>query len=150
MSDETDEMQERGSRAGRRALARQRGAVHREPDAPPHAAVELEGRVARAWEEVLQRVDLGVHDNFFEVGGDSILLAQLQRRLYEAVGPVAVIELLQNPTIASLARHLATAAGSPSRLPGAAAPSWQQSGTLARQRSFMEQRRKMRREENDL
>jgi len=60
--------------------------------------------IADAWRDVLQRDAIGVHDNFFDAGGHSLLLIQLQSRLEQRLGqPVPVLELLRNPTIASLA-----------------------------------------------
>ncbi len=54
--------------------------------------------------EVLGRADLGVADNFFDVGGDSIfllsLLLQIEKRFGKAV---AAMSFLQNPCV----RHLA-------------------------------------------
>ncbi|HWK90507.1 MAG TPA: non-ribosomal peptide synthetase, partial [Longimicrobium sp.] len=72
--------------------------------APPQG--EVERAMAAVWQELLALPSVGVHDNFFEVGGHSLLLAQLQERLRAALGrEVTMIELFQYPTIASLAAH---------------------------------------------
>src|SRR5262249_8151422 len=42
---------------------------------------ELEQQIAQAWSEVLKLDRVGVEDNFFEVGGHSLLLVKLQSRL---------------------------------------------------------------------
>jgi|HubBroStandDraft_3_1064219.scaffolds.fasta_scaffold01234_1 natural product biosynthesis luciferase-like monooxygenase protein/FkbM family methyltransferase len=136
----------------RRALARRRDDTVGRRAGPRLAPVsELERRIAAVWQEVLGGDEPGTDDNFFEVGGNSLLLVQVHRRLREAVGEVSLVELFQHPNIAALARHLGGAAdGEPRRSQGAApverqsAP-WQQSDALARQRSFMEQRRARRR-----
>jgi hypothetical protein len=48
-----------------------------------------------------------VNDNFFEIGGHSLLLAQVQTRLKGEWGrDVAMVDLFRYPTIRSLAAHL--------------------------------------------
>ena len=68
---------------------------------------ELETTIAAVWCEVLQRPAVGIHDNFFDLGGHSLLLLrvhhQLQARLAQ---PVAVVDLFQFPTISALSEHL--------------------------------------------
>jgi hypothetical protein len=54
---------------------------------------------------VLQRNEIGFHENFFDAGGDSILAArlhaQLERELSQAI---SVLDVLRYPTIAAQAR----------------------------------------------
>jgi amino acid adenylation domain-containing protein len=72
---------------------------------PPHS--ELEQIIAGAWREVLEIQNIGVHDNFFDIGGHSILAKLVQAKLYRALGQeVDLVALFQFPTIASLARFL--------------------------------------------
>ena len=67
---------------------------------------ELEHQLAEIWREVLAVNSVGVRDNFFDLGGHSLLLLQVQNRLSEQLGfPVPAVELFQYPTIESLARH---------------------------------------------
>ena len=68
------------------------------------ARTQAERRVAEIWSEVLGVAEPGLHDNFFDVGGHSLLLIQLQERLTEAMGrPVPAVELLRRSTIAEQA-----------------------------------------------
>jgi amino acid adenylation domain-containing protein len=71
----------------------------------------LEREIAAAWREVLgldAGVSIGVEDNFFEVGGSSLLIGKLQARLRRSLGrDVSFVELFRHPTIESLARSLA-------------------------------------------
>ena len=68
---------------------------------------ELEQRIAGVWREVLGRGAVGVNDNFFEIGGHSLLLARLHECLRAALGvEVGLMDLFQFPTIAALAAHL--------------------------------------------
>ncbi|MCW3845368.1 amino acid adenylation domain-containing protein, partial [Micromonospora yasonensis] len=69
---------------------------------------ELERAVADTWREVLGVTEVSAHDNFFDLGGTSMLLARVQTRLSERLGrPVPAVELFRHPTVALLARHLA-------------------------------------------
>ncbi|MEP6914510.1 MAG: amino acid adenylation domain-containing protein [Acidobacteriota bacterium] len=72
---------------------------------------ELESRVAAIWRDLLQLDRVGVCDNFFDLGGHSLLLVELHRRLVEAVGPrLSVVDLFAHPTVEQLVRHLSDSA----------------------------------------
>ncbi|MFL5383056.1 MAG: phosphopantetheine-binding protein, partial [Longimicrobiaceae bacterium] len=74
-------------------------------DPVPGSATERE--VARVWQEVLGVPRVGLDENFFEIGGHSLLLARVQERLQEATGrEVGVIDLFQFSTVRALAEHL--------------------------------------------
>ncbi len=78
-------------------------------DGAPGAAPgsQLEGRVAAVWTEVLSLDEVGAEDNFFDVGGNSLLLAALQSRLEAALGrQVPIYRLFEFPTVRSLARWI--------------------------------------------
>jgi amino acid adenylation domain-containing protein len=63
--------------------------------------------IAGVWSAVLQMEKVGVHDNFFDVGGHSLLMAQVYSRLKQAFQrDLSMVELFQYPTIAALAAHL--------------------------------------------
>jgi FkbM family methyltransferase len=77
--------------------------------APPRG--ELEKAVASIWAEALGLERVGIHDNFFDLGGHSLLLARVHARLREALGAeITIVELFRHPTVESLARRLAGAA----------------------------------------
>src|SRR5207245_2608235 len=64
--------------------------------------------IAAIWEEVLSVKNPGVNDNFFDLGGHSLQVVQVQYKLRERLGAeLAVITLFEYPTIRSLAAHLA-------------------------------------------
>jgi amino acid adenylation domain-containing protein len=68
---------------------------------------ELEKQIAAIWQKVLRLEKVGVHDNFFDLGGHSILMVQVFDELREVVRrEMAMVELFEHPTINSLARHL--------------------------------------------
>ncbi len=75
--------------------------------ARPRTATERE--VAAIWSEVLKLAPdaVGIDDNFFDLGGQSLLAIQVQSRLGERLGRrVAIVELFRHPTVRALARHL--------------------------------------------
>ncbi len=75
----------------------------------PPAAVEnaLERTIAAIWSDLLGLDSVGVTDNFFDLGGHSLLVVQVQRRLREALGrEVAITDMFRFATIRALADHL--------------------------------------------
>jgi len=74
---------------------------------------DLERRIAAIWAAVIGVKSVGRNQDFFEIGGDSLLAAQLVGRLREAIPeahPVFFDSLLrlvlEGPTVAKLAAHL--------------------------------------------
>ena len=68
---------------------------------------DLERQVADVWKDVLKLADVGTHDNFFDLGGHSLLVVQVHRRLRECVDrPLSLTDLYRFPTIHSLVEHL--------------------------------------------
>ncbi|HEU4451768.1 MAG TPA: amino acid adenylation domain-containing protein, partial [Longimicrobium sp.] len=78
-------------------------------DAPRTAA---EAAIAAAWAEVLRRDRVGVHENFFEVGGDSILSIQLVARARRGGWVLTPGQVFLHPTVAGLAEVAVAANGS--------------------------------------
>jgi amino acid adenylation domain-containing protein len=73
----------------------------------PVAMTGMEDLIAVIWKEVLGVSEIRVDDNFFDIGGHSLLLAQVQQELSQRLDrQIPMIELLQFPTIDSLAAHL--------------------------------------------
>ena len=84
-------------------------AADRPPDAGPRS--DLETHLARIWASVL-RVDqpFGIHQDFFAVGGDSILAGQLLTRIRAELGvPLTFVDVFRGPTIAQLASMIVDA-----------------------------------------
>jgi amino acid adenylation domain-containing protein len=78
------------------------GAAAGEPPATP-----LEETVAGIWAEVLDCGAVGVTRSFFDVGGHSLLLVQVQARLQTRLGRVVpMLDLFAHPTVRALAAHL--------------------------------------------
>ena len=68
---------------------------------------EIEECLAAIWREVLNIDEIGVHDNFFDLGGHSLALVNIHSRLQNELGrELPVVRLFEHPTIASLAENL--------------------------------------------
>jgi amino acid adenylation domain-containing protein len=68
----------------------------------------IEGTIAAIWQEVLRVEKVGVDDNFFDLGGHSLLMVQVHSKLREAFSKdISLIEMFRNPTVGSLARYFA-------------------------------------------
>jgi len=68
---------------------------------------ELEQIIATVWQQVLHLEKVGVEDNFFALGGHSLLMIQAQNKLREVVDrEVSMMEMFKYPTISSLAKYL--------------------------------------------
>ncbi|MEM7482576.1 MAG: amino acid adenylation domain-containing protein [Acidobacteriota bacterium] len=67
----------------------------------------LEETVAGIWCEVLALEAAGADDNFFDLGGHSLLLGRVRARLEEELGrSLSLVELFRYPTVATLAAFL--------------------------------------------
>ncbi|MEU7423417.1 amino acid adenylation domain-containing protein [Streptomyces sp. NPDC040750] len=73
---------------------------------------DLESRLAELWCGVLGRDRVGREDNFFDLGGNSLLLVTAQSAVNQAFGcDLTVVDLFAHPTVRDLGRHLATLTG---------------------------------------
>jgi non-ribosomal peptide synthetase component F len=78
----------------------------------PHT--DMERLIAAIWRELFQVETISLEDNFFDLGGHSLLLVQAHRKLQTALKTtLPILTLLQYPTIRSLARHLTQEATEP-------------------------------------
>ncbi|MEI2275849.1 amino acid adenylation domain-containing protein [Sphingobacterium sp. ML3W] len=62
----------------------------------------VESLLVSIWEEVLGRSGIGIHDNFFILGGDSIKSIQVVSRLRQGGYGLGIQDILRFPTIFSL------------------------------------------------
>ncbi len=90
------------------------------PEAAPRTPVEAV--VAAAWADLLGVERVGIHDDFFDLGGHSLLVARAIARLRSDVGvELPVRALFEAPTVAELAERVEAARRSGAA--GGAAPS---------------------------
>jgi Condensation domain/Phosphopantetheine attachment site len=80
----------------------------RRPDLTASARGGMEADLVQIWREVLGRDDVGLDDNFFDLGGTSFALATVHTLIGTRIGAkTSLVSLLEFPTVAALARHLA-------------------------------------------
>jgi len=79
---------------------------------------EAEQQIAIIWQEVLSLDKVGIHENFFDLGGHSLLIIQVQTKLQIVFAKkISVVELFEHPTIHALAQHLGQTQCTPEFIP---------------------------------
>ncbi|MEM8805164.1 MAG: amino acid adenylation domain-containing protein [Cyanobacteria bacterium P01_G01_bin.38] len=63
----------------------------------------VEETLAEIWQQVLRADHVGIHDNFFDLGGDSIRAIQIAARMSEAGWVISPNQIFQHSTLAELA-----------------------------------------------
>lgn len=100
----------------RKALPRPEAIEANQPKEYVPPAGDLEETIAAAWRETLGVTKVGTRDNFFDLGGHSLLVVRLHRRLVPLMPrPLSLTDLYRFPTIASLCEFI-TADPSASKL----------------------------------
>ncbi|MFD7665031.1 amino acid adenylation domain-containing protein [Streptomyces sp. NPDC059788] len=99
-------------KADRRALPALRETVVSAAGKPPRNRTEA--TLAEIWAEVLDRETVGVHDDYFTLGGDSILVLRIRAEAEARGLRFSLTDLVRNPTVAGLAARTeeVTASGS--------------------------------------
>jgi acyl carrier protein len=98
---------------------------------PPES--EIDRQIAEVWQEMLGRDGVGIDDNFFDLGGHSLLVVRVHRKLQEVLGrSLALTDLYRFPTIRALSSYLTA---------GSAGDSRKATERGARRRELMQQRR---------
>ena len=71
---------------------------------------DTEQQLAAIWQEVLQVERVGIHDNFFSLGGHSLMAAQIVSRIARQIqAELPLRDMFQSPTIAALAERIEAA-----------------------------------------
>ena len=74
--------------------------------APQTAAEKV---IASVWQEYLHMDKIGIHDNFFDLGGHSLLLTQVHNQLseiYKNKKELTIVDMFQYPTVYALAKYI--------------------------------------------
>lgn len=103
----------------RRALAAPPMIARAKPVAP---RTPTESHLLEAWREALNLEDLGVEDDFFEIGGDSVAAIRLAIAASRRGVPLTPRDIAERPTVAALASHVDARATGVESLP---LTSWQ-------------------------
>ncbi len=71
---------------------------------------DIEKALATIWQEVLELESVGVNDNFFDIGGDSLLITKVYNKIRKVlsneVQNLELVDLFKYPTIKILTKHL--------------------------------------------
>ncbi|MGP3689118.1 amino acid adenylation domain-containing protein [Streptomyces sp. IBSNAI002] len=95
-------------KADRRALPAPSATAGPQYTAPRNATEET---LAAIWAEVLEAERVGIHDDYFALGGDSITMLRIRARAEKAGIVFDLTDLVQQPTVAQLAARSATGTG---------------------------------------
>ncbi len=100
---------------------------------------ELESQIAEIWQETLNVAQVGVEDNFFDIGGHSLLVVRMHRTMRERLSEhtIALTDLYRFPTIKALVNFLNS--------DGVSENVAKSADRAARRRERMQQRRRRRR-----
>lgn len=89
----------------RRALPAPSGAVRESDYVAP--STEIEQIIADVWSEVLNEDKVGINDNFFDLGGHSLLMVEANSKLRKLLNKdFSITDMFQYPTVSSLAKYL--------------------------------------------
>ncbi len=107
---------------------------------------ETEQAIARVWGEVLKVEQVGVKDNFFDLGGNSLLLVQAHRKVCQALSrEIPITDMFRHPTVKSLASGLRDTGSAPtSPTAGVATRANQQRAAQQARRQRMQGRKRPR------
>lgn len=75
------------------------------PYRPP--STELEEKIARIWQDLLGIEQAGIHDNFFDLGGNSLVAMRIVSRLKrDLMIDIPIVTLFEGPTVEALAQAI--------------------------------------------
>lgn len=75
------------------------------PNALPQT--EVQKQIVEIWKEILKRDTVGIYDNFFDIGGESLLVFQMQSKFEEHFDcQLSILEYYMHPTISSIAKYI--------------------------------------------
>ena len=99
---------------------------------------EVEREIAGMWAEVLRKERVGIHDNFFDLGGHSLHMLRIHSKLRKQFGrDIPIVELFRHSTVSTLARFISEGEAEPPA-------SDQTSKRAANRQQMMNQQRQVR------
>jgi len=98
---------------------------------------DMEHLVAEIWKKTLRIERAGLDENFFDLGGDSLLLVAVHSQLQKRLGrEIPVTDLFEQATIRSLAKHLGRNGAGEKSFQAAQDRAQKQRAAFAKQREF--------------
>lgn len=68
---------------------------------------EIENQIIAIWKSVLEVKKIAIDENFFEAGGNSLLMSKVHRQIKKQFDiPINIIDLFQCPTVESLSKNI--------------------------------------------
>ncbi|WP_172380731.1 phosphopantetheine-binding protein [Vibrio sp. Vb339] len=68
---------------------------------------EIENRVLSIWQSVLDVKKIARDENFFDAGGNSLLMSKVHKEIKIQLGiPINIIDLFQFPTVGLLSKNI--------------------------------------------
>ncbi|MBV7340168.1 amino acid adenylation domain-containing protein [Chloroflexi bacterium TSY] len=127
----------RNGKVDRKALPAPESVRQRSQAAYVAPRSEIEQTIADIWQEVLSVERVGINDNFFDLGGHSLLMVRDHTKLREAFEKeISLIDMFRNPTVTMLATYFSEMADE--------APSFEKAQERASRRQEAQQKRRAR------
>jgi hypothetical protein len=102
---------------------------------------DQERMIAAIWQDTLHVEKVGIHDNFFDLGGQSLLMAQVQGKLRALLNrDISMVDMFRYPTISALAKHLGAAPPPVAAQPGMPDRTQKQRAAIYRQKQLAKSR----------
>jgi len=96
---------------------------------------ETQRIIANIWRKVLQVERVGIHDNFFDLGGNSLSMARVHNELRQAFKKeISIVEMFNSTTVSSLTSYLTRAGVEQPNFEQAAGRARLQKNVISRQR----------------
>ena len=68
---------------------------------------DVEKKIIAIWKSVLDVKKIAVDENFFDAGGNSLLMSKVHRQIKKQLDiPINIIDLFQCPTVESLSKNI--------------------------------------------
>jgi acyl carrier protein len=114
----------------------------------PQTAIER--AVAQVWQQVLGVDQVGRYDNFFDLGGHSLLMVQIHSKLRDVLNTnISMVDLFTYPTVSAIAQHLSQTQAESSPFQASAEDAHSRSDARRQRRQLRQSRRSADSQESD-
>ncbi|MFJ5483390.1 phosphopantetheine-binding protein [Pectobacterium actinidiae] len=68
---------------------------------------EIEKNIISIWRNVLNNPKVSIQENFFDAGGNSLLMSKVYREIKNKIeSPISIVDLFQYPTVQMLSKRI--------------------------------------------